>query len=46
MRAMKTLIPAVVLPLALVAGCQSIKSAPEGSPRVEVELVVEVDPAV
>ena len=46
MRAMKTLIPAVVLPLALAAGCQSIKSAPEGSPRVEVELVVQVDPAV
>jgi hypothetical protein len=43
---MKTLIPFAVLPLALAAGCQSIKSAPEGSPRVEVELIVKVDDAV
>lgn len=44
---MKTLIPSLILPLALAAtGCQSIKAAPEGSPRVEVELVIEVDQAV
>lgn len=44
---MKTLIPSLILPLALAAtGCQSIKAAPEGSPRVEVELVIEVDEAV
>jgi hypothetical protein len=44
---MKTLIPVLVLPLALPSlACQSIKAAPEGSPRVEVELAVEVDPAV
>ena len=43
---MKKLIPFLILPLALAAtACQSIKAAPEGSPRVEVELIVKVDPA-
>lgn len=46
-RAMKTLIALLFAPLALPAlACQDIKTAPEGSPRVEVELVIDVDAAV
>jgi hypothetical protein len=47
MRGMRTQSSLLVLALTLLApACRSIKAAPEGSPRVEVELAIEVDPAV
>jgi hypothetical protein len=47
MPAMKPLSIALAMCSVLPAlGCQNIKSAPEGSPRVEVELIVQVDSAV